>query len=45
MEADIRHQRGVAVIWKEAAGWQVEVTVKFGLNVVSLLLMLGARQY
>ena len=32
------------VVWKEAMGWQVEVTVNFGPNIVSLLLTLGARQ-
>ena len=25
---------GVAVVWREAAGWQVEITVNFGPNMV-----------
>ena len=34
---------GVALVWREATGWQVDNTARFGPNVVSFLLTSGAR--
>ena len=44
MESDIRHRGWVAVVWRVAAGLQVEGTVNFGPNMVILLQTLGARR-
>ena len=40
-QSEIRHQGGVAVAWREKAGWQVEGIANYGPNVVSFLLMTG----
>ena len=42
-EAERLHRGGIAVVWKEEVGWQVERTVNFGPNVVSCLLTSRAR--
>ena len=44
-EAESQHRGGVAVLWRAAKGWQVEITASFGPNVVSFLLMLGSRRF
>ena len=36
---------GIEVVWREEAGWQVEEMGKFGLNIVSFLLTLGAWRW
>ena len=38
-----RHQRIVAVAWKDKAGWQVEGISNYGPNVVSFVLTMGRQ--
>ena len=44
-EAESWHRGGVALVWRPAKGCQVENTTSFGTNVVSFLLMAGARRW
>ena len=44
-ETESLHRGGVAVVWRAAKGWRVEITASFGPNVVSFLLMLGSRRF
>ena len=44
-EMEIKLWVGVAVVWREAAGWKVEGTANFVPNVVIFLLMSGVRQW
>ena len=45
MDAESWHWGGVTVVWRSEKGWQVEVTARFGPNVVSFLLTSGSRQW
>ena len=40
-ETESWHRGGVAVVWRAAKGWRVEITASFGPNVVSFLVTLG----
>ena len=40
-EAKIRHMGGIAIIWREETGWQVEGTTNYGTNVVSFTITVG----
>ena len=44
-EAESRHWGGVAVVWREEAGWQVKGIINFGPNLASFLLTLGSRRF
>ena len=45
MERESRYWGGVAVVCRAANWWQVEGTASFGPNMVSFLLMFGARRW
>ena len=40
-EAESRHRGGIAVVCREAAGWQVEGVTHYGPNVVSFKIYAG----
>ena len=42
IDVEIRHLGGVALVWREDAGWQVKGNINFGTNVASFFLMLGS---
>ena len=44
-QAEIRHQGGVAVAWRDKAGWKVEGISNYGPNVVILFLTTGLRRW